>query len=141
MNRQRLRRRPRKSLATQTSKATEEIEQQIKGIQGISQTTARAIRDIADVIGRVNEISTSISSAVEAAVRRHPRSRHQHQRRHSGGGRRQPIIDGGTRSLPGVDPGREIWNNASTSSCSLCGRCRSHRVGHGSKGYSSPAAR
>ena len=54
-----------KSLATQTSKATEEIEQQIKGIQESSQTTARAIRDIADVIGRVNEISTSISSAVE----------------------------------------------------------------------------
>ena len=54
-----------KSLATQTSKATEEIEQQIKGIQESSQITARAIREIADIIGKVSEISTSISGAVE----------------------------------------------------------------------------
>ncbi len=54
-----------KSLATQTSKATEEISQQIKDIQESSQTTAGAIREIGEIISRVNEISTSISSAVE----------------------------------------------------------------------------
>ncbi|MGF1610570.1 MAG: PAS domain S-box protein [Kiloniellales bacterium] len=54
-----------KSLATQTAKATEEIEQQIKDIQESSQTTASAIREIGEIISKVNEISTSISSAVE----------------------------------------------------------------------------
>ncbi|HWU00783.1 MAG TPA: PAS domain-containing methyl-accepting chemotaxis protein [Terriglobales bacterium] len=54
-----------KSLATQTSRATEEIEQQIKGIQDSSQTTAQAIRAITDIIARVSEINTSISGAVE----------------------------------------------------------------------------
>ena len=54
-----------KSLANQTAKATEEIEQQIRGIQESSQTTANAIREIAKIIAEVSEISTSISSAVE----------------------------------------------------------------------------
>jgi methyl-accepting chemotaxis protein len=54
-----------KSLATQTAKATEEIQQQIKDIQDSSQTTADSIREIAGIIAQVNEISTSISSAVE----------------------------------------------------------------------------
>jgi len=54
-----------KSLATQTGKATEEIEQQIKGIQDSSRTTATAIREIAGIIVKVREISTHISSAVE----------------------------------------------------------------------------
>ena len=54
-----------KSLANQTGKATEEIAQQIKGIQDSSQTTAAAIREIGQIISQVSEISTSISSAVE----------------------------------------------------------------------------
>ncbi|HTR84702.1 MAG TPA: methyl-accepting chemotaxis protein, partial [Reyranella sp.] len=54
-----------KSLANQTAKATEEIEQQIKGIQESSHSTAGAIREIAKIIGQVSEISTSISGAVE----------------------------------------------------------------------------
>jgi methyl-accepting chemotaxis protein len=54
-----------KSLATQTAKATEEIQQQIKDIQDSSQTTADSIREIVGVISQVSEISTSISSAVE----------------------------------------------------------------------------
>jgi methyl-accepting chemotaxis protein len=54
-----------KSLANQTAKATEEIAQQIKGIQDSSQTTAGAIREIGQIISQVSEISTSISSAVE----------------------------------------------------------------------------
>jgi methyl-accepting chemotaxis protein len=54
-----------KSLATQTSKATEEIEAHIKGIQESSQVTASSIREIADIISNVSEISMSISGAVE----------------------------------------------------------------------------
>jgi methyl-accepting chemotaxis protein len=54
-----------KSLANQTARATEEIEEQIRGIQGASQTTAGAIREIGEIIAKINEISTSISGAVE----------------------------------------------------------------------------
>ncbi len=54
-----------KTLANQTAKATEEIEQQIKGIQASSESTAAGIREIGKVIATVREISTSISSAVE----------------------------------------------------------------------------
>ncbi|MBL0931443.1 MAG: PAS domain-containing methyl-accepting chemotaxis protein [Alphaproteobacteria bacterium] len=54
-----------KSLANQTSRATEEIAAQIADIQNASRTTADAIREIGEIIGRVNGISTSISGAVE----------------------------------------------------------------------------
>lgn len=54
-----------KSLANQTAKATDEISQQVQGIQGSSQQTASAIQSIAKIITRVSEISTSISGAVE----------------------------------------------------------------------------
>jgi methyl-accepting chemotaxis protein len=54
-----------KSLANQTAKATEEIEEQIRGIQSASQTTAGTIREIGEIIAKISEISTSISGAVE----------------------------------------------------------------------------
>jgi methyl-accepting chemotaxis protein len=54
-----------KSLANQTSRATEEIDQQVGGIQSSSQSTATGIREIGSIIGKVSEINTSISSAVE----------------------------------------------------------------------------
>jgi len=54
-----------KSLATQTARATEEIDQQIRGIQEVSRATATAIGEIVKIIGQVSEISTSISGAVE----------------------------------------------------------------------------
>jgi methyl-accepting chemotaxis protein len=54
-----------KSLANQTARATEEIEQQVKGIQESSRATANAIRQIGVVISQVSEISTSVSGAVE----------------------------------------------------------------------------
>jgi methyl-accepting chemotaxis protein len=54
-----------KSLADQTAKATGDIEQQIKGIQNASQTTANAIREIGRIVAQVNEIGTSIAGAVE----------------------------------------------------------------------------
>jgi methyl-accepting chemotaxis protein len=54
-----------KTLATQTGKATEEIAQQIRGIQESSQATATAIGGIGQIIAQVSEISISISGAVE----------------------------------------------------------------------------
>jgi len=54
-----------KSLAAETAKATEEISSQINGIQGVSNTTAEAIKKIIGVITQVNEISMAISGAVE----------------------------------------------------------------------------
>ncbi len=54
-----------KSLANQTAKATDEIAQQVQGIQGSSQQTAGAIKTIVHVISKISEISTSISGAVE----------------------------------------------------------------------------
>jgi methyl-accepting chemotaxis protein len=54
-----------KILANQTTKATEEIEQQIRGIQTASNETAAAIRQIGAVIERISEISVAVSSAAE----------------------------------------------------------------------------
>jgi methyl-accepting chemotaxis protein len=54
-----------KSLATQTGKATEEIAQQIAGIQGATGDAANAIRGIGETVGSIHEIASSIASAVE----------------------------------------------------------------------------
>ncbi len=54
-----------KNLANQTARATEEIEQQVRGVQESSKATAAAIRQIGVVISQVSEISTSVSGAVE----------------------------------------------------------------------------
>jgi methyl-accepting chemotaxis protein len=54
-----------KTLANQTAKATEEIAGQVRTIQDATATSAEAIGNITKTIGRVNEISTAIASAVE----------------------------------------------------------------------------
>jgi len=54
-----------KSLATQTAKATDDIRTQIASIQGETQQAVGAIRSISSTILVVNEISSSIASAVE----------------------------------------------------------------------------
>ncbi len=54
-----------KSLANQTAKATEDIGNQIKSIQGATDGAVAAIGSIAQVIDQISEISTAISSAVE----------------------------------------------------------------------------
>ncbi len=54
-----------KSLATQTAKATEDIASQIGAIQGATKDAVSAIQGIGQTIGRISEIATSISSAVE----------------------------------------------------------------------------
>ncbi|WP_022727453.1 methyl-accepting chemotaxis protein [Fodinicurvata sediminis] len=54
-----------KNLANQTAKATEEISQQISGIQNATEDTVSMIQGISSVISEMNEISTSISAAVE----------------------------------------------------------------------------
>jgi methyl-accepting chemotaxis protein len=54
-----------KALATQTARATDEIDGQIRAIQEASISSAQAIREIAETVRRVNEVSTAIASAVE----------------------------------------------------------------------------
>ena len=54
-----------KSLATQTSKATEEIGAQIAEVQYNTRQAVGAIAGISTTIGRINEISTAIATAVE----------------------------------------------------------------------------
>ncbi len=54
-----------KSLASQTAKATEEIALQVKSIQDETTNAVKAIEGITATIGRVSEISTMISAAIE----------------------------------------------------------------------------
>jgi methyl-accepting chemotaxis protein len=54
-----------KNLATQTSKATDEIGQQIGSVQNATQEAVAAIREIGGVIGQINEIAGAIAAAVE----------------------------------------------------------------------------
>lgn len=55
-----------KSLAQQTARATDEIKNQVDAIQNASRDSAEAMRSIAVIINRVNEISSTIATAVEA---------------------------------------------------------------------------
>ncbi|AXS39350.1 PAS domain-containing methyl-accepting chemotaxis protein [Breoghania sp. L-A4] len=54
-----------KELASQTSRATEEIGQQITGVQGTTREAVSAIEAITKTISTVNEISAAIATAVE----------------------------------------------------------------------------
>ena len=54
-----------KNLATQTSKATEEIGAQITSVQGATQNAVNAIASIGKTIGEIDQISTAIAAAVE----------------------------------------------------------------------------
>jgi methyl-accepting chemotaxis protein len=54
-----------KELAKQTAKATEDISNKIKMIQGSSSGAVEAIRRIGEIIGRIKEIQTSVANAVE----------------------------------------------------------------------------
>ncbi|MBR0778374.1 methyl-accepting chemotaxis protein [Bradyrhizobium diazoefficiens] len=54
-----------KSLASQTAKATEEISEQISGIQKVAGDAIAAIQTIGGIIGEVNEVATAIAAAVQ----------------------------------------------------------------------------
>jgi len=54
-----------KNLATQTSKATEEIGAQINGVQGATQDAVCAIASISKTIGEIDQIANTIAAAVE----------------------------------------------------------------------------
>jgi methyl-accepting chemotaxis protein len=54
-----------KELAKQTAKATEDISQRIAAIQTDAKSAVEAIQIISGIIGRVNDISTTIATAVE----------------------------------------------------------------------------
>ncbi len=54
-----------KNLANQTAEATDDIENQIEGIQGSTKVTMSQIKQVSKVINNVNEIVTAIAAAVE----------------------------------------------------------------------------
>jgi methyl-accepting chemotaxis protein len=54
-----------KQLAQETARATEDISRRVKAIQQDAEQAARSIREIADVIVRMNEFQTTIAGAVE----------------------------------------------------------------------------
>ncbi len=54
-----------KALASQTAKATEEIEKQVESTQNSSQTAVDIISEVSKTIASISEISTSISAAME----------------------------------------------------------------------------
>src|SRR5215211_7561416 len=54
-----------KELANQTSKATEEIGQQITGTQSATQDSVTAIKEISGTIEKLSEIASTIAAAVE----------------------------------------------------------------------------
>jgi methyl-accepting chemotaxis protein len=54
-----------KELAKQTAEATQEIKNQIEGVQGSTQETVSDIGEISKVIGTVDEIVSTIAAAVE----------------------------------------------------------------------------
>ncbi|MGD6296946.1 methyl-accepting chemotaxis protein, partial [Xanthomonas citri pv. citri] len=54
-----------KELATQTSRATEEIGRQVASIQAVTGGVSEAIQGIVSQIEAMNHVSTSISAAVE----------------------------------------------------------------------------
>jgi methyl-accepting chemotaxis protein len=69
-----------KSLANQTAKATEEITGQISAVQSATGNAVTAIQGIGQTIGQINEIATTIASAVEeqgAATQEIARNVHQ----------------------------------------------------------------
>lgn len=54
-----------KSLASQTARATHEIGEQIDAIQNATKDASSAVAGIGETIGSINEIATSIATAVE----------------------------------------------------------------------------
>lgn len=54
-----------KSLANQTTQATESISQQVTAVQSATREAVGSMEEIVDVIGRINEIGGSIAAAVE----------------------------------------------------------------------------
>jgi methyl-accepting chemotaxis protein len=54
-----------KALASQTAKATDEIGNQIAGMQSATQDSVAAIKEIGATIGRIAEIASTIAAAVE----------------------------------------------------------------------------
>jgi methyl-accepting chemotaxis protein len=54
-----------KALANQTSRATSEIEEEVRAMRATAEGSVQAIGRISQVIGQMNEVSTAIAAAVE----------------------------------------------------------------------------
>ncbi|MCC5976530.1 MAG: globin-coupled sensor protein [Salinarimonas sp.] len=54
-----------KALASQTSKATEEIARHVNGIQGSTATSVESIRKITGIMGKIENVTSSVAAAIE----------------------------------------------------------------------------
>lgn len=54
-----------KDLASQTAKATEDVDTKVKAIQGATEGAMQAMTEISEVINKINHYQTSIAAAVE----------------------------------------------------------------------------
>jgi len=83
-----------KTLANQTERATAEIRQQIRSVQGATRDAAKAIQSISGVIRRMSEIASAISAAIEEqGAATHEIARNTQQASHSTAAVRNTITD------------------------------------------------
>lgn len=83
-----------KTLANQTERATAEIGQQIRSVQGATRDAAKAIQSISGVIRRMSEIASAISAAIEEqGAATHEIARNTQQASHSTAAVRNTITD------------------------------------------------
>ena len=80
-----------KSLASQTARATDEISTHIAGMQGATQESVAAIKEIGGTIGQISNIASAIASAVEQQSRRPRRSRAMFRMSRKAPSRRPPM--------------------------------------------------
>ena len=113
-----------KSLASQTARATDEISSHIAGMQGATQESVAAIKEIGGTIGQISDIASSISAAVEQqstatqeiarsvqnVAQGHQRGRRQH---HAGQSRRH-------RNRLGLGRGAEFGAHACPAKAPAC---------------------
>ena len=73
-----------KSLASQTAKATDEISNHISGMQGATQESVAAIKEIGGTIGQISDIASTIAERRRAAERGDAGNRPQRPERRAG---------------------------------------------------------
>ncbi len=103
-----------KALAGQTRSATENIKKQINEIQAASEKAVHAIKQITSSIGEINEVSSSVSAAVEQQGNATKEIARNVQDAASGVNDISANINGVTRNVDDVSKSAESVKNIST---------------------------
>jgi methyl-accepting chemotaxis protein len=116
-----------KQLATQTSKATDEIAELINSIQSTTQRSGASITLIAGIIKDVNEIATAIASAIEEQGPPPPRSPATSSRHRAAPAMsRSPSPSSARRPSMSANRPAKCWQpQAMSPPMPMCCRCRS----------------